>query len=66
MKKLLLIVVSLVLLLTACGKKCRCYRYDGNVDEFSLEELDQKETTCAYLEQKDFGQYYSLCEKTIF
>lgn len=65
--KRLLISFSLVaLLFVSCGKTCRCYRYDGNVDEFDVEELEANGTTCQLMEETDFGLRYSLCEKVTF
>lgn len=66
MKKVVIVAFAVVLLLASCSKKCRCYRYDGNVDEFTPEELDEKDFTCEGMEQFDFGQVYSICEKAVF
>lgn len=66
MKKVVIVAFAVVLLLASCSKKCRCYRYDGNVDEFTPEELDAKDFTCEGMEQFDFGQVYSICEKAVF
>lgn len=66
MKKIILLVSALVLLFGSCSKKCRCYRYDGNVDEFTPEELNERDFTCEGMEQFDLGQVYSICEKAAF
>ena len=67
MKKIAIpLLLIAILLMASCGKKCRCYRYDGNVDEFTPEELSNYDRTCTGMEQFDFGEVYSICEKTIF
>ncbi len=66
MKRLLLIAVLVLLVATSCNKTCRCYRYDGNVDEFSSEELKEQNTSCASMEDINRHLTYSLCENTIF
>ena len=65
-KRLLAILFAVSLLAVSCKKTCRCYRYDGNVEEYSEEYLEQNNTTCAALEDIDFGLVNSLCEKVIF
>ncbi|MBP5189493.1 MAG: hypothetical protein J6031_01090 [Bacteroidales bacterium] len=54
------------LLATSCGKTCRCYRYDGNVDEFDMNELKENKETCEGKELINFGLTYSLCERVVF
>lgn len=66
MKKLAAVVLVSTLLLSSCAKKCRCYRYDGNVDEFTSEELEKYDRSCTGMEQFDLGDVYSICEKVIF
>ncbi|MBP5328003.1 MAG: hypothetical protein J6Y98_08860 [Bacteroidales bacterium] len=66
MKRLLLIAVLALLFFTSCKKTCRCYRYDGNVDEFSVEELDEQNTSCVDMEEINRHLTYSLCEKVLF
>lgn len=66
MKKLAAVVIVSTLLLASCAKKCRCYRYDGNVDEFTPEELEKYDRSCTGMEQFDLGEVYSICEKVIF
>lgn len=61
-----LLLVLATLLMASCSKKCRCYRYDGNVDEFTTEELAKYDRTCTGMEQFDFGEVYSICERVIF
>ncbi len=57
------IAISIIALFFAsCNKKCRCYRRDGDVVEFTMEELDERNTTCALMENENFGLTYSLCE----
>ncbi|MBP5548194.1 MAG: hypothetical protein J6X58_04810 [Bacteroidales bacterium] len=65
MKKAAIVIFVFSLLAVSCGKTCRCYRYDGNVEEFDLEELEAQGTSCSYLENTNFGLTYSLCEKVI-
>lgn len=67
MKRIALIlgIVAIAISFASCGKHCRCYRYDGNVDEFSIEELKEKGTSCEMLEEVDYGTKYSLCERVI-
>ncbi|MBQ6652222.1 MAG: hypothetical protein IJM81_02335 [Prevotella sp.] len=64
MRKSLVLLAVAVVLLGSCSKRCRCYRYDGDVEEFTDEELEAKDFTCEGMEQFDFGQVYSICEKT--
>lgn len=66
LRSALLIVLLFSLFLTGCKKTCRCYRYDGNVDEFSEEELKDRGTACEELENYNNGTVYSLCEKVAF
>ena len=66
LKKIILSISAVALLLVSCGKTCRCYRYDGNVDEFDMEEIKADSTTCAGKELIDFGLTYSLCETVTF
>lgn len=54
-----------ILLLSGCKKTCRCYRYDGNVEEFSDDDLDSRNMSCAEMETFNLGNVYSLCEKVI-
>lgn len=65
-KKIYMLIIAVALLAMSCGKTCRCYRYDGNVDEFDMSQLEEEETSCAELELIDFGLTYSLCEKVAF
>lgn len=64
--KLAMVAVAVALFLCSCGKTCRCYRYDGNVDEYTLDELDEMNTNCTLMEDRDFGLVYSLCETVLF
>ena len=66
LKKSIPAFALVAVLLASCGKTCRCYRYDGNVDEFSMAEIDADSTTCVGKEQIDFGLTYSLCETVSF
>lgn len=66
MKKKIILLFVLGLLTVSCSKKCRCYRYDGNVDEFTDEELDKLDYSCTSMTQFDLGQRYSICEKAVF
>ena len=63
MKRLLVVSSLVALLCVSCGKTCRCYRYDGNVDEFDTEELNDLNTSCESLENQNYGLTYSLCER---
>lgn len=65
-RKMFLCVLTIVLLFVSCGKTCRCYRYDGNVDEFDVDELKEQNKSCSSLEELNYGMIYSLCEKTAF
>ena len=48
-KKIYMLIIAAALLAMSCGKTCRCYRYDGNVDEFDMSQLEEEETSCANL-----------------
>ena len=63
MKKLLIILSVVTVLCTSCGKTCRCYKYDGSIEEFDVNDLKKQERQCADLEQEDMGLTYSLCER---
>ena len=63
---LLLLAVLSTMVLTSCEKTCRCYRYDGDVDEFTKEELQQRDKSCTDMESSYMGNRYSLCENVIF
>lgn len=65
MKRLLFFFIAALLLFASCNKKCRCYRYDGNVDYFTDEELENYDRDCAGMEQFNLGQVYSICEKAL-
>ena len=66
-KKTLYTIIAIALfLLSSCGKTCRCYRYDGNVEEFDVAQLEKEDKTCTGLVNVDFGLTYSLCEKVMF
>lgn len=63
MKKALFVIALMALMLASCGKTCRCYRYDGAVDEYSMEEIDEQGySSCESLEAFNEGVVYSLCE----
>lgn len=67
MKKLLIIVALLgTLCCTSCRKTCRCYGFDGSVDEYSREELSELGRTCSGMENINFGLTYSICEFVLF
>ena len=63
-----IILISLVLLalfsLSSCKRVCHCVRYNGVIDEFTQEELDEKGYECLELDtyQYNFGKTYSRCE----
>lgn len=59
---LLTLFVLATLLFSSCKKTCRCYHYNGNVYEYSQEELDEMDYTCTGLENLSMGTKYSLCE----
>lgn len=65
MKKVLIIIVLAAFVFTACGKTCRCYRRDGNVDEFDMSELEEEGFTCSEMEYINYGLTYSLCERVL-
>ena len=50
-------------LFLSCGKTCRCYKYDGSIDEYDVDDLKKQERTCSDLEKEDMGLTYSLCER---
>ncbi len=58
--------IAALLLFASCGKTCRCYRYDGGVDEFDIDELDSQGKGCADMEQENSGRKYSYCERVLF
>lgn len=68
MLKKALILLSVVgsMSCASCERICRCYKYNGVVEEFSKEELDEKGYSCVELE-KNFNQglTYSLCERVL-
>lgn len=65
MKKTILLLASILFALTlaSCEMKCRCYRYNGEILEFTPDELDAMGYTCTEMEDFDLGFTYSLCEK---
>ena len=65
-KRLLMLLSLVAFMCVSCGKTCRCYRYDGNVDEFDIENLENQGTSCEAQEDINFGLTYSLCERVIF
>jgi hypothetical protein len=65
-KRFLLCISLAVLLLASCGKTCRCYRYDGDVVEFDMAELEANDETCEGKELVNHGLTYSLCERVLF
>lgn len=64
--KIILLTAIVMVMCGSCKKTCRCYRYDGNVDEFERDYLDERNTSCTYMEQTNFGLTYSLCEYVFF
>lgn len=60
---ILLFIVFAAFSLVSCGKTCRCYKYDGSIEEFDVDDLKKQERQCADLEQEDMGLTYSLCER---
>ena len=65
-KRILILVSLFSVICISCGKTCRCYRYDGNVDEFDMEDLNTQGISCEGMEETDFGLRYSLCERVSF
>ncbi len=62
-KSLILIVVALLALCcTACHNTCTCYAFNGTVDEYSPEELDEYNRSCEDMEYYNMGLVYSYCE----
>ena len=57
-------VAMFALLATSCGKNCRCWRYDGGVDDFDIDDLPGEYSNCEDVEKLNFGLTYSLCERT--
>lgn len=71
MKKFKIIISVLVLSagilsLSSCERTCRCYHYNGSVDEYTPEELEELDYSCAQMKDIDLGLRYSLCEKVLF
>lgn len=65
MKRILFLLLLITLLsLSSCRRTCTCYTYNGNIVEFSEEELDELGLECVELESYTGGGLYSLCEKT--
>ena len=62
MKRLLFFSIMVLLLFASCRKTCRCYRYDGNTDEYNVDELTENHTSCSEMEELNYGLTYSLCE----
>lgn len=60
---LLMLLLSVTVSVASCNKTCRCYRYDGDVEEFSMEELQADSVSCVGMETVNFGLTYALCEK---
>lgn len=59
---ILFLCLLAIILCSSCRKTCRCYRYDGAIEEFDREELKANETTCDALENDGLGLVYSICE----
>lgn len=67
MKKILITIALIAAFAcTSCHKTCRCYGFDGSVDEYSREELADLGRSCTGMENINFGLTYSLCEFVIF
>lgn len=60
---LFVIAFLAVLSFSSCMKTCRCYAYNGSVDEFDVDELSEQGYSCVQMENFDFGLKYSLCER---
>ena len=66
MKRFFVFALLFAVLCVSCGKTCRCYRRDGNVDEFDMADLDAAGISCEEKESINFGYTYSLCERVTF
>ncbi len=64
-KKIYILIIVAMLFVVSCGKTCRCYRYDGDADEFDIAQLEEEGKTCVQMEQVDFGTTYSECSKVL-
>lgn len=63
MKRVLLLGILLLILMGSCRRTCRCYRYDGNVDEFEQEDFEEYGySTCSGMEYVNYGLTYLICE----
>ena len=47
---------------TSCHKKCRCYGYDGTVNDYSKDEVDDNGGSCPNMIYMYNTRYYSICE----
>ena len=63
---LLLTLLVGVFTLSSCEMTCRCYHYNGTIDEYTAEELKELDYTCGQMKDIDLGLRYSLCEKVLF
>lgn len=64
--RILALGLMAMLLASSCGKTCRCYAYDGSVDEFDISELEANDEVCEDKENINFGLKYSICERVVF
>lgn len=55
-------VVVVVLMTTACSRRCHCYGRDGSHRYFTEEELQAKGMKCSNMVTDGRGLLYSLCE----
>ena len=58
-----ILVVLFCIGLSSCRKTCRCIGYNGSVDEFDIEELDEQGVTCEDKELVNFGRRYTYCKR---
>ena len=60
----LLLAVLVILSVSGCTKRCRCIKYNTNVDYYTPEEVSSQNKTCSEMRYMNglSVQRYSLCE----
>lgn len=51
-----------MMLFAACNKRCHCYRYDGDHDFFTPDEVDERGGSCQQMIYYANYRPYSICE----